>query len=484
MIRSRIVQGLSLLKSGQWGEFAEKLAKFARRRIGVLPDPNAPTLFTQWMKNHPVPAQESRTLAADAPLVSVLTPVYNVKEVWLREAIESVLAQRYQRWQLCLVNDASTFPHIRRVLDEYAALDPRIVVQHLTENRGISAASQAALEMAEGELIALLDNDDVLFPHALDMMVGEHLRTGAAWLYSDFVMLEGRALVRPFFKPDFSPERLMSQMYLNHLQVMRKALVLEVGGFRPGFDGSQDFDLALRMMERQPKVAHVRWPLYQWRAVPGSTAQNYHAKPYANDAAKRALKSALVRQGVEGEVHDAPAPGTFRIDSPLLSTPTVSVVGAARGGMNYPAIEWVSDPATAAGEILLFLGNSWRPVSNDPLQRMLRHALRSEIGVVGALLLDGRGRIAHAGIDRDGAFLHRGEWPSAGGSFGSIISEGNVAAVSAECLMIRRALFEEVGGFERTLSPEAQAADLCRRLTLRGYRHVYTGHAVLQRVER
>ncbi len=218
-------------------------------------------------------------------------PTYNPQEDWLRPAIESVLGQVYENWELCIADDASTAPHVGDILDQFARADSRIKVVRRPENGGIAAASASALEVATGEFVALLDHDDLLRPHALHRVV-ELLQSDPELdvIYSDEdMLLSDGQYGKPFFKPDWSPDLLLSVNYVCHFLVLRRDLVERTGGFRPGFDGAQDHDLVLRATEQARHVGHVPDVLYAWRQVPGSVALTGDAKMYAYEAGQRAV---------------------------------------------------------------------------------------------------------------------------------------------------------------------------------------------------
>lgn len=548
-LRAKLSTAWWLVRQGDLRGLKQRLQTHLDRLIGQAFDPADPKHFARWLKAHPIPSVDDVRQAWEGltqPRVSILMPVYNVKELWLRQAIDSVIAQHYSAWELCIVNDASTDAHIAPVLNAYVERDSRIKVVHSEQNEGISGATQRALELASSDFIALLDNDDVLFPHALHLMMQTQQSSNADWLYSDFVMRDGDKLSRPFFKPNYSPERLMAQMYVNHFQVMRRNLVQQVGGFRKGYDGSQDYDLALRVMEASPKVAHVPWPLYQWRAVPGSTAANYRAKPYANDAGKRALKDAFIRRGhPEITIEDGPTAGSFRVDgqdvrlngiAPLVSILipfrdrvelTRACVESILHRTTYASYELVlldngsTDPDTLAwlktqsadlrvrivrheapfnfsainnvgaraarGEVLVLLNNDTEVVTPDWLERMLRHAVQKDIGCVGPLLLFPSGRVQHAGIvlglGGTAGHLHRGALPEGGAMYSAIRSEANFSAVTGACMMVRKEVYAKAGGLDEALPVSWNDVDFCLRLRSEGLRHVYTGHAILTHKE-
>jgi hypothetical protein len=248
------------------------------------------------------------------PMISVLVPTYNTSESHLREMIESVIRQAYPHWELCIADDASPDARVRELIEEYAALDARIVPIFRSENGHISHATNSALEAASGEFIALLDHDDVLAPEALFEIALEHNRHPEAdMIYSDEDKLgSDGTLVDPFFKQAWSPDSFLSRMYTCHLGVYRTAIAREIGGFRPGFEGSQDYDFVLRFTERTQHVRHVPLVLYHWRIHANSTASCAEAKPYAENAAVRALDEALERRGERGKASiRAGLPGVY-----------------------------------------------------------------------------------------------------------------------------------------------------------------------------
>jgi GT2 family glycosyltransferase/glycosyltransferase involved in cell wall biosynthesis len=472
------------------------------------------------------------------PLVSLITPVYNVAEPWLIKAIESVRAQVYGTWELCLANDASSAPHIRPILDAYGRADARIRVVHLPERQGIVGASNAALELATGEFVGFLDHDDELAPHALYAVVADLNRDPATDLvYSDEDKIDeaGRRF-EPAFKPDWSPDLFRSFNYLGHLCIVRRELVRKVGGFRPGFDGSQDYDLWLRVSERTDRIAHVPDVLYSWRTLPGSAAGSITAKPYAYQAAAAALQESLDRRGIAGHV-EQPAAGRYHVRYRLRATPLISVVVPMRdraaltrrcltslerrttyrphevviidNGSVEPASRRLLDDARrrhqvvrheapfnfsalvnrgarhATGDYLVFLNNDTEVVTPDWLQAMLEHAQRTEVGAVGAQLLYPDGRLQHAGVFIRGTPTavagHRFKLlgPRDLGYLGIPRSIGNVSAVTAACLMVRRAVFEAVGGFDEAFRVAFGDVDFCLRLRERGFLVVYTPLATL-----
>ena len=269
------------------------------------------------------------------PRFSIVTPVYNPPAKALKACIKSVRKQNFDDWEWCIVNDCSTQPHVRRILNKFAAKDSRVRVAHRTTNGGIVAASQDGLDMATGEFVALLDHDDVIAKRALKRVNEELLKDDTIdYLYTDEDKIDARGRHYDVFrKPDFDPVRLRGQNYCCHFSVFRNSLLDEIGGFRAGFDGSQDYDLILRATERARKVAHIPAVLYHWRVVPGSAAGDVHAKPYAYDAGKKAVESHFARHKISVDVAKL-NPGSYQhrftaTDKSML--PHVSIVIPTRG---------------------------------------------------------------------------------------------------------------------------------------------------------
>ena len=267
------------------------------------------------------------------PLFSIVMPVYNVEERWLIRAIESVIKQVYQSWELCIVDDASTAPHIQPLLKRYAKLDSRIKVQFSDVNGGISAASNIALGMASGDYIALLDNDDELSPHALyenALLINQHPE--ADFVYSDEDKIDVHNHCRdPFFKPEWSPDYFHSCMYTCHFGVYRTWILREIGGFRSEFDGAQDWDLVLRVVEKTNHIFHIAKVLYHWRMLPSSMSSAIGAKPWAYQAAQRALADMVRRSAYSGWVDDGPSLGLYRVRRDIVDSPLVSIIIPSAG---------------------------------------------------------------------------------------------------------------------------------------------------------
>lgn len=473
------------------------------------------------------------------PTISVILPVYNTEQEHLRQCIDSVLNQYYTNWELCICDDASTAPHIREMLDEYAARDARIKLAILEKNCGIANASNRAIRLATGEFIGLLDHDDLLTPDALYEVAATLQETGADLIYSDEDRLDSGGRRAPYFKPAWSPDLLLSCMYLAHFCVYRRSIIDEIGGFREGIDGSQDYDLALRFTERTDKIAHIPKTLYHWRRVSSSASALPQYRPSVIEAGRRALADALDRRQIEGEVENDRVYGFYRVRRRITNPARVSIIIPTRDGLKrlrrlIDSIESKTDYSDyeiiiidngsrkaamldyldrsphrvlrhdapfnfsrlnnlaaheASGEYLLFLNDDTEVISAEWMSAMVEHAQRPEVGAVGAKLLYKDGRIQHAGVilGVNGAadHAHRSVDGFSGSgymNYPNVIR--NYSAVTAACLMIRREVFEEAGGFdEERLAVSYNDVDLCLRLRRSGYLIVYTPYALLYHQE-
>lgn len=397
-----------------------------------------------------------------APRFSILTPVYETPAGVLRKMLGSVRAQSCGDWELCLVDDGSQQPHVREVLDAAAARDPRVRVAYREANAGIVTASNDALAMAAGEFVVLLDHDDMLHPDALAHVAAAIDATPEAdYVYTDEDKVDERGRhSHPFFKPDWSPERMRTQMYTCHLSVLRRALVEEVGGFDPAFEGSQDWDLVLRVTERARAVLHVPRVLYHWRMLATSAGSSAEAKPWAFEAGCRAVQAHCDRIGFNAEVElDADDPGILHLKPRLKQRPLVSIVIPTAGQVrdvrfepmplvlncvrsiverstyeNYEIVVVYDDPAPAglleqleelggerlrlvpfggpfdfsakinlgavhgSGEHVLLLNDDIEITTPEWLERAVMYSEREEIGAVGGRLLWGDNRIQHVGV--------------------------------------------------------------------------------------
>ena len=480
------------------------------------------------------------------PKFSIVTPVFNPPEHAFRSCIESVLHQTYANWEWCIADDGSSEPHVEDLLRS-AEADPRIRVVRQQANEGIVAASNRAASQASGEFICLLDHDDLLAEHALESVAeAVHEFPDVDYIYSDEDKIDSDGNhYEHFRKPDWSPERLLGQNYCSHLSTIRRSVFEQVGGFRTGFDGSQDYDLVLRVTELSRRVVHLPDVLYHWRAVAGSTASDFDAKPQAFGAAIEALRGHLDRTGQHGEVEQT-ASGYYRVRRRVAGDPLVSIIMPTRGSSksvwgqtvclatnvvrsiversSYQNIEVVvvHDTSTpdceleamskllgdrfvpiqyphdfdfadktnrgvvgSSGDIVLMLNDDTQVVSTDWIETLVGHLSAPDVGMVGPLLLLADGRIQSAGHhnDRTPHNLGSGALPREGGPFGMFAVAGERTGLTAACAAIRREVYDEVGGLSPTFPRSFNDVDLGFKLINHGYRIIWTPFAVLYHFE-
>ena len=483
------------------------------------------------------------------PLFSIITPVCDPPPDVLIETIGSVRAQTCRSWELCLADDASTNPRVRDILALAAADDDRIRVARNEARGGIVAASRAAVALASGEWLVFLDHDDLMRADALAKVAREiSLKPDADYIYSDEDKVDenGRHF-GPFLKPDWSPDRLRSHMYTAHLSVVRHQTYREVGGFRDGFDGAQDWDLVLRVTERARRVVHIPEVLYHWRTVATSVAGHVDAKPWAYAAAQRAVEGQVARLGIDARVEPHPqVPGTFNLAPALSREPHVSVIVPTRGtrrdlrGIDTALVEnclrglaertdydawdvvcvadepYVRDAKNdlaflgdrlsiveydapfnfsekinrgverAAGELLLSLNDDIEVREPDWLSRLVTHASTPGVGVVGPKLLFEDDRIQHAGIvlvKGSPAHIYYGLPPETLGYFGQAVLASNALAVTGACLLTTREAFDAVGGMSEDFPVNYNDLDYCLKVWEAGHRVVFAGDVVLTHLE-
>jgi len=421
-----------------------------------------------------------RSLKA-AGVISIVMPVCDPAPAWLEAAIASVRAQFYPKWELLIADDASQLPVVAAVLDGLAS-DERIEVVRLTERGGIARATNAALLRATGDYVTFLDHDDVLAPQALAEVACEIAETPSLDLvFSDEDQIVKRRLAAPYFKPGWNPDLLLSQNVVGHLAVYRRALVKGAGNLRLEYDGSQDHDLALRIaMDLDPRrIRHVPRILYHWRQSAGSVSAA--AAEACRAAAKQAVRDHLGRRArVESDPNLPQWPRVrFAVPAPA---PRVSLVGGAADSSYDPAlVEHVADPTWAQGDVLVFLAPGLTPLAPDWLAELVAQACRPEIGAAGARLLSADGRLVHAGYWLDPQSIAHSPRAAADdpGYRGHYRLLRSVAAVSGDCLAVRRSVFEAAGGFTAAAG-DFRAVDLCLKFSARGLRCVWTPHAELQ----
>lgn len=479
-----------------------------------------------------------------SPLISIAVPAYQTPVEFLRQMIESLIVQTYSNWELCIVNASPDHEEMQKVLAEYSAGDSRVRFCNLKENLGIAENTNRAFAMTKGEFVGLLDHDDLLAPNALYEIVKilqDHPQADALYTDEDKVTTELDEHFQPHLKPDFNLDLLRSNNYICHFFVVRKSIVEKAGGFRKEFDGAQDYDFIFRCTENAGEVLHVPEILYHWRTHKASTADNPASKMYAFEAGKRAIEAHLERTGTKGEVSHTQDLGFYRVKYPVQGKPLVSVIipnkdeketlqtclemlekntgyqnfeiiivennsttdeifryykelsgnrkiHLLRWGkeFNYSAINNFA-VAHAKGEYLLFLNNDVKSINSDWLEEMLGVCQRPEVGGVGAKLIYPDNTIQHAGCvigmggiaghmfvdmpaDRTG-YLHKA----------SLLQD--MSAVTAACLLMKKEVFEQAGGFTEELAVAFNDVDLCLKVRKNGYLIVYDPYVKLYHME-
>ncbi len=513
-----------------------------RRRVRAAND------YANWVRTYDTMTPEARATIAQRvaglrapPLISVLMPTYNPDPGWLRAAIESVRAQLYPHWELCIADDASTSGEVRDILRSYSESDKRIKVVFRPENGHISAASNSALALATGAWVALMDHDDLLAEQAL-FWVAECIAAhpDARLIYTDEDKIDDEKGQRfdPYFKPDWNIDLFRSQNTFSHLGVLATDLVRAVGGFHEGLEGSQDWDLVLRCIERvgPEQIRHVPRVLYHWRVHGASTAGSMKAKPYAALAGERALNQHFARIGVRATAEYVGVGYRTRYALPDVP-PLVSLIIPTRNALelvrqcvssivaktSYPRYEIIvvdndsDDPAAltyfrsiaqkpnirvvrderefnysalnnaavqvARGEVIALVNNDIEVISPDWLSEMVSFALQPGVGAVGARLWYPDRTLQHGGVVLGpGVALHAHKGLPAGlnGYAGRAALIQSFSSVTAACLVIRKAIYQQVGGLDEVnLQVAFNDVDFCLRVREAGYRNVWTPYAEL-----
>lgn len=476
---------------------------------------------------------------------SIVVPLFNTPEKFLREMIQSVLDQTYADWELCMADGSdSVHRDVERICQQYAKRDHRIKYRKLEKNLGISGNTNACLDMAQGDYIALFDHDDLLHPAALYEVMRAICEQNADFIYTDENTFHEKPedAFCPNFKPDYAPDTLRSYNYICHFTVFSKKLLDAVGEFRQEFDGSQDYDMILRLTEKALKIVHIPEILYFWRAHKNSVADDISAKPYTLNAARCALSEHLDRLGLVGEVEDSSIPSTYRIKYAIAGSPRVSIVipnmdyvdtlracissilekttyknfeivivennsketetflyydelrsdphiriVTWNGKFNYSAINNFGIKEGATGEYILLLNNDIEVITPDWIQEMLMFAQRSDVGAVGAMLYYPDDTIQHAGvilgIGGVAGHAHKNLLRGDCGYMSRATIAQNLSAVTAACMMVSHNVWNQVHGLDETYEVAFNDVDLCMRICEAGYLIVWTPYAELYHYE-
>jgi len=522
----------------------QRLFREIRKRFGLprwpSPEP-AKTAYQVWLDRHRVSPAQARGMREESrifsyrSLISIITPVFNTPGAWLKEAIDSVLAQAYENWELILIDDASTNRETLEVLRRQSSRDARIRLIRLEQNGGISVASNRGLAEAQGEWIGLLDHDDLLEPDAL-FQTAKLLQTHSDvdLIYSDEDKFTEEGFADPTLKPDWSPDFFLACNYLCHFITIRRELFLRLGGFCSQFDGSQDYDLLLRAIERTDRIHHIPRVLYHWRRSASSSSSGLRQKPGQFEAGRRAVDEHLRRKGIKGHVAIDWRTHTYWVKRELAEAKKISIIIPVRdrtdllsrcldsltskthyhnyeivivdndsmsdeahsyfsqtphrvlrfsGPFNFSALNNFAVEQTET-PWLLFLNNDVQMIDADWLSAMAEHVQRPEVGAVGARLLYPDDTIQHAGVVVGVGYIaqhaFRGFPADSPGVCRQLQVTRNYSCVTAACLLTRREVFLEVGGFDEERLPVTyNDVDLCLKMRRAGYLIVYTPFARL-----
>src|SRR6266513_4265984 len=511
----------------------QKLAQTVWKKLGRKrgkPTSVAPNEYQKWFERHRASAQDLKRMRDEArafalrPLISVITPVFDTPVQRLEEAVESVLSQAYENWELVLVDDGSSATDLLRALPVLAARDRRIVLKSLGKHEGISAALNQAIALARGKWVAFFDHDDILEPDALFHIAKLlQMHPDADLMYSDEDKLADDGFEAPVFKPDWSPDFFLSCNYLGHLTAVRRDIVQKAGGFRSQFHSAQDYDLFFRVVEQTNRIQHIPRVLYHWRRSESSSAISVRQKPGQLEATRLAIQDHLKRRGERAHVAVDWRTHAFCVRRELSETRKISVIVSGRHGpeslercigsltsktsySNYEIVFVHGDEfphaATHLHRLLYFSGadnvsaaknfavnntdNSWvlllddmiEIIEPDWLTIMAEHVQRPEVGAVGAQLLNSTGAVEEAGIvigvNKIAQPAFHGFPAERPGVNRQLQVTRNCSAVSSACMLTRREVFRAVGGFDENLSGALADVDLCLKMRRASYLIVYT----------
>ena len=503
------------------------------RGIGVLRHEGLQAFFNK-LKDY-LKIKKDILLLAEKPKISIIMPVYNVEEKWLKLAVDSVSNQLYTNWELCIVDDASTAKHVRESLSRYAKKDRRIKVAFQNKNHGISVTSNKAAQMASGEYLALMDHDDELTLDALYEIVKIINTEDVDIIYTDEHFTDADGIIfYSHFKPDFSPDLLFSHNYITHFLVAGKHLFHEIGGFRSQYDGAQDYDLVLRLLEKTDKIYHIPKALYLWRQHPTSVSINLDSKSKAVKAGQAALEDTLERRNIRGKVEKIGSLGFYRVRRQLHNQPLISIIIPFKDRSNlletciasilekssfqnyeilcinnnsieqetFDAINHLKKEdkrlrffeynipfnfskinnygvSLAKGEHVVLMNNDIEIINFDWMDALLEHSQREEIGAVGAKLYYPDDTIQHAGviigIGGHAGHSHKHSKRTSKGYFHRVMCIQNVSAVTGALLMVKRKLYQQTGGLDEIKFTIAlNDIDFCLKLLNQGYSNIFT----------
>lgn len=503
--------------------------------------------YKEWYENHRPSEQElereRKQVFEYSPKISILVPVYNTPEVFLKQMIQSVRKQTYTNWELCIANANPSNQEVSSILNVAGKKDNRIKVVDVPENEGIAQNTNRALEIATGEFVGLLDHDDLLEENTLYEIVSclnKDRKTDVLYTDEDKMTTDLDEYFSPNFKPDFNLDMLRANNYICHFFVAKKALIESVGKFRAEYNGAQDYDLILRCTEQAERISHVAKILYHWRVHKESTADNPLSKMYAYEAGKKAIEDHLRRCHTKGEVLQTENLGFYRVKYPVTGNPLVSILIPNKDQaetldkclksiekltdyenyeiiiiennsteektfeyyeqicndkirvvywekeFNYSAINNFG-AKQAKGDYLLLLNNDMEVISRDWLKELLSTCQRKEVGAVGARLYYPDDTVQHAGIiigiGGVAGSVFVGMKRGYTGYMHRAAIQQDLSAVTAACMMMKRSVFEEVGGLEEELKVAFNDVDLCLRIREKGHLIVYDPYVELYHYE-
>ncbi|MEF2687788.1 MAG: glycosyltransferase family 2 protein [Lachnospiraceae bacterium] len=532
-----IKKGFSYLKQYGFQEFKVRLSeRFEKEEVD----------YNEWCKSDILTEEERKAQRERTwehpPLISVVVPIYKTPEVFLCQMIESVTAQTYPHWKLCIADGSEDVSQTKSIVERYLS-DKRIKYVILEKNLGIADNTNAAMELADGDYIALFDHDDLLAENALYEVADRICKTGAEIVYTDEdkVTSDLSERYQPNFKPDFNLDLLRSNNYICHLLVVKKTLVQEVGGQKKEFDGAQDHEFLFRCVEKAKGIEHIPKVLYHWRVHKASTADNPLSKKYAYDAGKRAVTEHIRRCGEEAEVTDTLFPGFYRAKYQVTGEPLVSIIIPNKdeketlkkcldsikekstyhnyeiiivennstsqeifdyykeidgrdgirvvywkSGFNYSALNNFGF-TFAKGDYILCLNNDVTVITPDWLERMIGQCQRKEVGIVGVKLYYPDDTIQHAGviigIGGVAGAMFVGMARERSGYLRKAILQQDLSAVTAACMMVDRKAWEAAGGFNEDLAVAFNDIDFCLKVRREGYLVVYEPNVELYHYE-
>lgn len=516
-----------------WKDYLQRFTKRFKDSGEVFLNPYVQSDYLNWIEN--VESFEDYREMEYQPLMSVLIPVYNVSKELLSKCLNSVLNQSYPYFEICIVDDCSTNKETIETLKEFENKDNRIKVMHRLKNGHISKATNDALNMARGEFVCLLDNDDELAPQALfENVVVLNKNRDLDFIYSDEDKLDLNGVrIEPHFKADFSPDTLLGINYITHFAVLRTSIVKKVGGFEVGLEGVQDHDLFLKVSELTNRIYHIPKILYHWRMTEGSTAITTDNKGYAVNRGIKAISNALERRNIKGNVESANGSTVYLVEYTYEQEPTVSIIIPMRDQaniteqclksiyektnyhnfeillidnnskeketfemfdkyrkkydnfkvikadmeFNYSAINNLA-VRESNSNIIVLLNNDTEVISNNWLKIMVGYAMQKHIGAVGAKLLYPDMTIQHGGVligvggeVAGHAFITHPNDDI--GLYGRLMIPYNYSAVTAACLAVERKKFLEINGLEENLKVAYNDVDFCLKLLDKGYYNVF-----------